>query len=202
MAEHGSLVVPGWHRDILGKPVFAGVARQALARGDNTAWGPGDDSRVDCSYTSRLAEVIRYYLMAGKIGFNIPDVYLSKYLGYRTEVVEPGITRVDFEIQPQHLNMAGVLHGGIYMTIMDSLMGHALYSISHQGLGSFFTTAMHTHFMQGVRKGSIIGHGRHIATNDDYMNAEAHITDGSGKLLASASGQFTLIDVEQQADKS
>ncbi|MFC1481154.1 PaaI family thioesterase [Candidatus Neomarinimicrobiota bacterium] len=140
--------------------------------------------------------------MTDNLKFKIPDIYLSKYLGYKTELVEPGVTRVEFEIQPQHLNMAGVLHGGIYMTIMDSLMGHALYSISGQGLGGFATTAMHTHFMQGVSEGSIIGYGRYLAANDAYMNAEARITDQSGMLLASAEAQFTLIDADQRSDKS
>ncbi len=140
--------------------------------------------------------------MTDQLNFKLPAIYLSKYLGYKTESIGPGVTRVEFEIEPQHLNMAGVLHGGIYMTIMDSLMGHALYSLSGQKLGGFFTTAMHTHFMQGVREGSIIGHGRCIATNGAYMNAEAQITDQSGKLLASAEGQFTLVDANRQADKS
>lgn len=137
-----------------------------------------------------------------QLNFKIPDIYLSKYLGYKTELLEPGVTRVEFEIKPQHLNMAGALHGGIYMTLMDSLMGHALYSILGHRLGGFATTVMHTHFLQGVRKGSIIGHGRYLTTNGTYMNAEAHITDQSGKLLASADGQFTLVDTDRKTDKS
>ena len=140
--------------------------------------------------------------MSDKGHFKAPDIYLSKYLGYKTEIVEPGVTRVEFDIKPQHLNIVGALHGGIYMTIMDSLMGHALYSILEQPPGGFATTVMHTHFMQGVSRGGIIGYGRHTATNDRYMNAEAHITDGSGRLLASAEGQFTLADMELPADKS
>lgn len=128
--------------------------------------------------------------------FKLPETYFTRYLGIQTASPEPGLTTVTLEVQPEHLNVAGAMHGGLFMTLLDTLMGHAVYT----GLGDpttrFATSSMTTHFLEAVRGGTLTGEGRVVKRGDLYVAAEAELRDGEGRLAATAEAIFTILRPE------
>lgn len=125
--------------------------------------------------------------------FELPEVYLSKYLGFETASPERGRTEVTFEVQPQHINIVGLVHGGLYMTVLDSLMGHAAWTCLEDPRIPIATSSMTTHFLESVHAGSLTGVGRVVAELGNYMLAEAELRDEGGRLIATAEAIFTRI---------
>jgi len=46
-------------------------------------------------------------------------------IGWRLVRWEDGDAELAYRILPEHLNRGGILHGGIYATLLDSVMGYA-----------------------------------------------------------------------------
>jgi acyl-CoA thioesterase len=57
-----------------------------------------------------------------------PGDALMEHLGIRVTLAEPG--RVAMEVVPtaEHLNLGGIVHGGLLSTLMDSATGFALHT--------------------------------------------------------------------------
>ena len=128
--------------------------------------------------------------------FKLPETYFTKYLGFQTSSPEPGRTVVEIKIQPQHLNIAGAAHGGFFMTVLDTLMGHAVYTGLGDRAARFATSSMTTHFLEAVRGGTLTGEGRVVKKGDLYVAAEAELRDGEGRLAATAEAIFTILRPE------
>lgn len=128
--------------------------------------------------------------------FKIPETYFTKYLGFQTASPEPGRAVVEIELQPYHLNIAGAAHGGFFMTVLDTLMGHAVFTGLGDPAARFATSSMTTHFLEAVREGTLTGEGRVVKKGDLYVAAEAELRDGEGRLAATAEAIFTILRPE------
>lgn len=128
--------------------------------------------------------------------FKIPETYFTKYLGFQTASPEPGRTVVEIELQPYHLNIAGAAHGGFFMTVLDTLMGHAVFTGLGDPAARFATSSMTTHFLEAVRGGTLTGEGRVVKKGDLYVAAEAELRNGEGRLAATAEAIFTILRPE------
>ena len=133
--------------------------------------------------------------------FKIPVTYFTKYLGFQTESPEPGRTELTLELQPQHLNIAGAVHGGFLMTVLDTLMGHAVFTYlgdpqTQLVQPGFATSSMTTHFLETMNGGTLTGEGWVVKQYDLYVAAEAELKDGEGRLVATAEAIFTILRPE------
>ncbi|MFB0515868.1 MAG: PaaI family thioesterase, partial [Candidatus Neomarinimicrobiota bacterium] len=125
--------------------------------------------------------------------FELPEVYFTKYLGFRTESPQPGRSTIALDLQPYHLNIAGVVHGGFLMTVLDTLMGHAVFTYLRDAGARFATSSMTTHFLRAVSKGRLTGTGRVVSGGKKYIIAEAELWDEQDQLIATAEAQYTSI---------
>ena len=126
----------------------------------------------------------------------LPDMEASGFselLGLEISLREPGHSVGALAIKAFHSNRAGLVHGGVMMTMMDTLMGWAANS-DPAITGEFLATSrMTTHFLEAVREGPLSGEGRVTARSEGYIIAEAELRDGQDRLVASASAQFTRL---------
>ncbi len=128
--------------------------------------------------------------------FKLPETYFTRYLGIQTASPEPGRTTVTLEVQPEHLNVAGAMHGGLFMTLLDTLMGHAVFTYLGNPAARFATSSMTTHFLEAVRGGTLTGEGRVVKKGELYVAAEAELRDGESRLAATAEAIFTILRPE------
>jgi uncharacterized protein (TIGR00369 family) len=109
-----------------------------------------------------------------------------------------GFCTVDGAVTAKHLNINGVVHGGVYATILDTAMGGAVVSLLADG-ETTATTSLYVEFLRPAREGAtlrargdVVRRGRHIAF------AEGNLFDGEDRRLSQAHGTWYIWSKEDQ----
>jgi uncharacterized protein (TIGR00369 family) len=142
--------------------------------------------------TSAGIDVLRA-LAAGEL----PGAPISATLGFELESVEPG--RVVFALDPAeyHYNPIGSMHGGVYATLLDSAAGCAVHSMLPAGVG-YTSLDLSVKFLRAVvvETGRVrcVGTVTHLGGRTAL--AEARLTDGRDRLVATATSSILLIRPE------
>jgi uncharacterized protein (TIGR00369 family) len=119
-------------------------------------------------------------------------------VGFRIDVSvrERGRCVVAGRVEARHLNINGVVHGGVYATILDTAMGGAVVTILRETEVTA-TTSLYVEFLRPAREGQTLraeGHvvrrGRHLAF------VEGSLTDGEGTVLSQAHGTWYIWSAE------
>ncbi len=122
-----------------------------------------------------------------EFGVDIPFVH---HLGFKLKLFEGGLSYIDYDPKPEHLNSFNVTHGGASMTLLDVAMALAARSVS-QDMG-VVTIEMKTSFMQPAR-GKLAGKGRLIHRTATLAFTEGTIFDAEGRVCAHATGTFKYV---------
>jgi uncharacterized protein (TIGR00369 family) len=127
----------------------------------------------------------------------LPAPPILATLGFELESVEPG--RVVFAADPAeyHYNPIGSVHGGVYATLLDSATGCAVHSLLPAGVG-YTSLDLSVKFLRPivVATGRVrcVGTVSHLGGRTAL--AEARLTDGQDRLLATATSSILLIRPE------
>jgi acyl-CoA thioesterase len=116
----------------------------------------------------------------------------------RPEDSGDGYCTVVGAVEPRHLNINGVVHGGVYATILDTAMGGAVVSLLQDGEITA-TTSLYVEFLRPARtgarlraRGDVMRRGRHIAF------AEGNLFDDEDRRLSQAHGTWYIWSKEDQ----
>jgi len=128
-----------------------------------------------------LADSARLGGFHQEVGFRI-DVRASK----------TGLVVVTGRVEGRHLNINGVVHGGVYATILDTAMGASVVTLLAPG-ETTATTSLYVEFLRAAREGAtltargeVLRRGRHIAF------AEGNLFDEEGRRLSQARGTWYI----------
>ncbi|MBI5278074.1 MAG: PaaI family thioesterase [Burkholderiales bacterium] len=122
-----------------------------------------------------------------KFGVNIPFVH---HLGFDLVLFENGLSQIDYEPLPEHMNSYAVAHGGAVMTLLDVSMATAARSVTPE-LG-VVTIEMKTSFMRPSR-GKLSGKGRLVHRTPTMAFVEAMVYDAQGHACAHSTGTFKYV---------
>jgi uncharacterized protein (TIGR00369 family) len=112
-------------------------------------------------------------------------------VGYRAIAWRQGYAEIELALRAEHTNSLGVVHGGVYMTILDAAMGHAVSWCPVEGHARYSVTmSMTTSFLASASGGRIVAIGRLEAIHDRIATASAEARDSDGALLAVAQASF------------
>jgi uncharacterized protein (TIGR00369 family) len=114
-----------------------------------------------------------------------------EYLGIRTVSAIDGEAHVVLPLDPHHLNVWNIAHGGVIMTMLDIAMGGAARSLATDGSGPV-TIEMKTNFMQ-PGSGELRGVGRVLHKSTTMAYCEAEIFDPQNRMVAKALGTFKYV---------
>ena len=82
-------------------------------------------------------------------------------IGYRTKVWREGYGEVELVVGPQHLNSIGIVHGGVYASLLDVALGHAVSFCPVPGHARYSTTvSLTTTFLKSADAGVLTAMGR------------------------------------------
>jgi uncharacterized protein (TIGR00369 family) len=76
------------------------------------------------------------------------------YVGPVFESGLSGAKRYALKVDHRHVNMRGVVHGGMLMTFADAALGQAAWDSTNHAPS--VTLNMQTHFLRGAREGDIV----------------------------------------------
>ena len=109
------------------------------------------------------------------------------------ELVHAGSGEVEiaFEAGPQHVNLQGLVHGGMLATLADTAMGLAVRTVLDPGR-RHVTVQLGIEFLSPGRPGRIVAHGRSVKIGRQLGFAEADVVDARGRLLALARSTLSV----------
>lgn len=104
----------------------------------------------------------------------------AEYVGIELLEVEKGKAKTRMEINENHLNGIGTVHGGALFTLADFTFAVAANSYGN------VTVAINANisFMKAAKSGYLFAEAREISRNPKISTYTIDITDDEGKLLA------------------
>ena len=115
-------------------------------------------------------------------------------VGYRTQAWREGYGELQLVLGPQHMNSMGLVHGGVYCTLLDVAMGHAVAYCTVPGNFRFSSTvALSTNFLRAAQGGVLTATGRLLDITGRCASATGEVRDASGTLCATGQGSFLYL---------
>jgi uncharacterized protein (TIGR00369 family) len=113
------------------------------------------------------------------------------------EVVDavPGAVTVAMRVEDRHVNLQGLVHGGMLAILADTACGLSIRSAMEPGR-LHVTSDLDIHFLAPAKPGRLVGRGKAITVGRSLAFAEASIEDGAGRLLAKAQSRFSVRGTE------
>jgi len=113
------------------------------------------------------------------------------FLGLRIEEADGERIVMTMEADDRHLNPLGIVHGGVTATLLDSVMGCAVYQAC-PGAKSV-TTNLNVHYMAPLQKGRITATARVEHRSRSTLTVTGKVMNDQGEMCALATGSFRLI---------
>lgn len=112
-------------------------------------------------------------------------------LGYETAAWREGYAEIRLAISAHHMNRMGMVHGGVYATLLDAAMGHCVSWCSLPGnTRKAVTVSLTTSFLQGVDRGILTACGQLHGINGRIATATGEIRSETGLLCAIGQASF------------
>ena len=100
---------------------------------------------------------------------------------------------LELELQPRHLNLGGVIHGGVLTSLLDIVLAQAGTYCPYPGrMRKAITLSLTTTFTGQCSGGTIRVTGRKRAGGTRIFNSTGEVHDDKGSLLAIAEGTFRI----------
>lgn len=114
-------------------------------------------------------------------------------LGYRQVAWEQDEAVIELELKPEHLNLGGVIHGGVLSSLLDIVLAEAGTYCPYPGrMRKAITLTLTTTFTGQCSAGVITVTGRKRAGGSRIFNSTGEVRDDQGNLLAIAEGTFRI----------
>lgn len=126
----------------------------------------------------------------------------QKLTGYRLTRWSDGYAEMEIDTGPQHTNRNGLVHGGVIMTMLDVVAGHAVTYCAVPGRHRKTTTlALNTTFLAAAKAGSrLSGKAWLRGGGRKTVGVSAELYDDTGTLIAIAQGSYRYLAGSEAPD--
>jgi uncharacterized protein (TIGR00369 family) len=102
----------------------------------------------------------------------------------------PSLSHLEISLAKKHLQPFGLVHGGVFASLIDAAGFWAAFTETAPGLG-LTTVEMKLNYLAPAVNGTLVGLGKCLKHGKTLALAEARVEDAAGKLLAH--GTVTLM---------
>jgi 1,4-dihydroxy-2-naphthoyl-CoA hydrolase len=129
----------------------------------------------------------------------MPEAPFDKELGLAFTEVNPDRTRAQLEVVPKLLQPMGIVHGGVYCAMVESLASVAAYTwmAAKGGQGSVVGVNNNTDFLRAIGSGMIYGTATPIHRGRRQQLWQVTLEDSDERLVAR--GQVRLQNLEAES---
>jgi 1,4-dihydroxy-2-naphthoyl-CoA hydrolase len=128
---------------------------------------------------------------------SLPDAPFDKELGLVFTEISPDRTRGQLEIAPKLHQPMGIVHGGVYCSMVESLASVAAYTwVAANGGGSVVGVNNNTDFLRAINSGTVYGSATPVHRGRRQQLWVVTIVDSDDRLLAR--GQVRLQNLEAE----
>ena len=104
---------------------------------------------------------------------------------------EPDRARLKLDIRPEHANGIGSVHGGVLLTVLDTVCGFAgLYTPEDEEPRSCATITLNAKFIKPAITGTLVAEARSQGGGRKVFFTHGEIRDEQGDLVATGDGSF------------
>jgi uncharacterized protein (TIGR00369 family) len=115
----------------------------------------------------------------------------QRLLGYRLVEWGEGHAALELDVEARHLNRAGVLHGGVLTTLIDTACGFAGTWTGEPGRRRLTVTlSLTTSFTGQVTTGTVRAVGRKVGGGRKIYACTAEVFGPDGAVIAVGQGSF------------
>src|SRR5215813_5620570 len=119
--------------------------------------------------------------------------HFPRSIGIELDSISSGQARLTLEVKPQHLQLAGVMHGGAIATLIDTAVAFAIAGSSEPS-ARFTTIEMKVNYLSAIREGRIVADAKVIRDGRRIIVAECDVTDSTGRLAAKGLLTYMRLD--------
>lgn len=113
------------------------------------------------------------------------------HFGYEIKKWEEDYVRIDVPLRHFHMNIYNRPHGGVYTSLLDSVMGLCGFkSKSFSGIRKGLTLSCTVNFHGVPQDDILIGEGFRTGGGKSIYFCRGQVSDGHGHLLAESTGTF------------
>jgi uncharacterized protein (TIGR00369 family) len=122
-------------------------------------------------------------------------------VGYTTKVWSEGYSEIELTVRDDHLNSLGIVHGGVYVTLLDAAFGHACAWCATEGhVRSAVTVSLTSTFVAPAKSGVLIARGRVSGQDGRAVTLTGDVVDASGTLCAVGQASFLYMPGSEHRD--
>ena len=117
----------------------------------------------------------------------------DEHLGIASRTLEPGTCTAELELRPEHLNIEGWVHGGVFLVLLDTAMGHAVGSLrEREALSGAATMQLSCQFLAPPRGQRLTARGTVLRLGRTSAFVEGVLQDEAGVEIARAQGVWRV----------
>lgn len=116
---------------------------------------------------------------------------LQGHLGFTMTGWSEGYSAFEMPLRPFHMNRYGIPHGGVYVTLLDTVMGYCgCYTGTPDEKRLAMTLSLTTNFLSRPSGTILTAEGRVTGGGRRTFFADGVLTDDRGTTVATATGTF------------
>ncbi|HVI49808.1 MAG TPA: PaaI family thioesterase [Candidatus Sulfotelmatobacter sp.] len=149
-----------------------------------------------------LKSLAMKHLSAGA-GGAVDHATFNSLVGLRLEDWNADYARIELDLRPEHQNGVGSVHGGVLMSLLDTVSGFSgVYPKDGEEPRGCATVSMNVKFMKPATKGKLIAESRSQGGGRSIFFTHAEIRDEAGELIATGDGTFRYRPLVLPASKA
>ena len=129
----------------------------------------------------------------------VADSEFHTWAGMEVTAAAPGEVTVAMDVLDRHVNLQGLVHGGMLAILADTACGLSIRSAMEPGR-LHVTTDLDIHYLAPAKPGRLFGRGKAVKVGRTLAFAEASVEDAEGRLLARAQSRFSVRGREPATD--
>jgi len=127
----------------------------------------------------------------------LPEAPFDKELGLVFTEISPDRTRAQLDLVPKLLQPMGIVHGGVYCSMVESLASVAAYTwIAANGGGSVVGVNNNTDFLRAISSGTVYGAANPVHRGWRQQLWIVTISDSDDRLVARGQVRLQNLDAE------
>lgn len=118
------------------------------------------------------------------------------YLRCEIKKIKRGKVTLVLTLQPHHLNLQGIVHGGVISSLLDNTMGIAV--ITERFHEQIVTTNSNVHFVSSLQGGVLYSTAKVLHQSRKIITVSGEVRREDGQLSAIGSGSFKDLQSDLQ----
>lgn len=115
----------------------------------------------------------------------------ARQFGFRLEHAEQGRATLRMKVQPRHMQIHGVVHGGVLASLADTAGGLAIYLALPRGSRAA-TVEMKMNFLEPVQSGTVFAEARILRQGKYLAVVECDLRDDRNRMVAKSLMTFSI----------